>query len=183
MTPLSSLPPLDNSQVQSLIHRNHLNNVPVAFVDGSFNRALKRYGSGVVFYLPPPLPPYSNVNNQHNNKPIKHAWATSGSHPAFVPCHSAAGELLAVLEAVRFAKQHDHPQLTIVTDFRVAHTFITSESKPRSEVSKFYIQEFHRLSPHVRTTFEFVKSHTDIPQHDKADRLARRAAGLPPRVV
>lgn len=177
MTPSHELP-LSNSQVQSLIHHQHKNNVPVAFVDGSFNRDQKRYGSGIVLCLPP-----TPHGGKYGNKPTKHAWATSGSHPAFVPCHSAAGELLAVLEAVRFAKQHDYPNLTIVTDFRVAHYFVTDQSKPKSEVSRFYTQEFRKLSSHVHTTFQFVKSHSDIPFHDKADCLARRAAGLPPRVV
>lgn len=131
----------------------------VAFVDGSFDAAARKYGSGVVAFRP-----------DGRGEELFRA----GQNPKFIETKNVAGELFAVLLALDWAVCSEISKLKIYHDYEGVSKWILNEWQPHSSVSKMYVDIYkHKYEGLLNIDFIKVKGHSNNKYNDLADRLAK----------
>ncbi|WP_304734527.1 ribonuclease H family protein, partial [Parasutterella excrementihominis] len=141
----------------------------VAFVDGSFDTEVGKYGSGVVAFRP----------DGHKEELFR-----AGQNPKFIGTKNVAGELFAVLLALDWAVCSEISKLKIYHDYEGVHKWLSSEWKPQSPVSKMYVEIYkHKYEGLLLVDFVKVNGHSNNKYNDLADRLAKESLSKRGRVV
>lgn len=135
-----------------------------AYVDGSFNKALQQYGSGVVI-----LKAGQRV----------HEISVAGNEPAFLDSYQIAGEIIAALEAIKWGIANSLAEISIFYDYQGIAAWALGEWSANKAVSKFYQTEFAKLKNQIKVHFVKVKGHSGDEYNDVADGLAGKAASTP----
>ncbi|MBJ6745797.1 ribonuclease H family protein [Streptococcus sp. 121] len=134
-----------------------------AYVDGSYDKRNKAYGSGVSFIL--------------NGKEIE-SLSFAGDRDIFLESHQVAGECLASLAAIKWAVLHEYPSITICYDYQGVESWATGDWKTNKPISQVYKKEFDRYAPLIQVHFRKVHAHSGDPLNDRADQLAKAALGI-----
>ncbi|XP_045454733.1 uncharacterized protein LOC123664180 [Melitaea cinxia] len=95
-------------------------------------------------------------------------------HPS---CSVFQAELFALLQASRWASQHNFPQTLILSDSRAAIEASQNRSNTHPLVSSLHYT-LHQHSPTGYIDFAWVKSHAGITGNELADEAAKKAATL-----
>ena len=146
-------------QPQAPITDNQL----VAYVDGSYHKIKKAYGSGVAFIF--------------NGQEIE-SLSFSGNRDIFLEDHQVAGECLASLAAIKWALLHGYPSITICYDYQGVESWATGEWRTNKPISQAYKKEFDHFSQEIQVHFRKVHAHSGDPLNDRADQLAKAALGI-----
>ncbi|MCC5889232.1 MAG: ribonuclease H family protein [Alkalibacterium sp.] len=151
--------------------KNYLDNTPqtidtrdpellCAYVDGSFDKATKRYSYGVVLIK--------------NNK-ILTTIANSDNHSDYADSFQIAGECFGALNAIKWAINHDYDRIVIFYDYLGIEMWAKGNWRANKPVSKDYVAHFKKFSAKIKVDFVKVKAHSGIEYNELADQLAKDA--------
>ncbi len=136
--------------------------VITAYVDGSYNIATEEYGSGVVI-----LDGEKELYLQQK-----------GNDSDMAVMRNVAGEILASELAMKYAAEHKYESLEIVYDYEGIAKWCLGEWKTNKEGTKHYKEVYDKYSQYIKIKFTKVKGHSGDKYNDKADMLAKKAAGI-----
>jgi ribonuclease HI len=130
------------------------------FTDGSFMNGV--YGGAFLVLL--------------NGKEIDHGLC-SGTNPDAAREKNSAGELLAVMNAIRWMALHNQKKAIIFHDYVGASAFMSGIWKARSQCSKAYVDWMKKAIIKFGITIDFkhVPGHSNNQYNDRVDELAGQA--------
>lgn len=135
----------------------------IAFVDGSFDVKSGSYGFGCVIIDP------EQKLTRLNGKADKAEAATA---------RNVAGELLATMNAVKYAAEHSYKKLTVYHDYEGIEKWYNGKWKAQSFVAVAYLEFVRKYRSFVSVSFVKVEAHTGNTLNEEADRLAKSALGM-----
>ncbi len=131
-----------------------------AYVDGSYEHALRRYSYGCVFLLPD-----GNVIRD----------CGSGTHPEAAALRNVTGELLGAAAAVKFALLNGYQSLRICYDYQGIELWATDGWKANKDLTRAYRNFMQKHMEHLQISFQKIAAHTGVEWNEEADRLAKSA--------
>lgn len=134
----------------------------IAYVDGSFDEVSGNYGAGIVILLPKEE---VRISHMYNN-------------PDMAEMRNVAGEIMASVEAMRYAASNGIKRIKIYHDYQGISSWCNGEWKTEKEGTKLYKQFYEKISEKLDVEFVKVKGHSNNKLNDLADYLAKEALGL-----
>ena len=131
-----------------------------AYVDGSFDPATGRYGSGVVYVI---------------NDEVVDTQNKCAEHPDIVAMRNVAGEITASVMAMRYAVANDYKKIVIFHDYEGIAKWCRGEWKTEREGTRLYKMFYESLKPRLEVYFVKVDAHTGVRYNEMADKLANQA--------
>lgn len=135
----------------------------VAFVDGSYDAATKRYGFGCVLLT------------QDGREICENGV---GDHPEAVTARNVAGELQGTLTALKRAEELGYKKVLICHDYSGISAWFHGEWRANSYVSKEYVAATEAYRGILEVSFRKIAAHTGVKYNEMADRLAKDALGI-----
>lgn len=136
-------------------------NIPYAFVDGSFNAATKVYGYGGFLV--------------YNGERI--ILQDSGTDEEMASMRNVAGEILGSMAAMKKAVELGIPKIRIYYDYMGIEMWATGQWKRNKKGTIEYFDYVSSISDKLQIQFVKVKGHSGIEGNEEADRLAKEAVG------
>lgn len=144
------------SQERKEEYKNYEN---YAYIDGSYDKENKIYGSGIVLV--------------QKNKKTTHKIA--GNKESLIELRNVAGEIEAVKYVLNYAKENNIREITIYYDYAGIENWAIKKWKANLEYTKNYAEFVFELSREIKINFIKVKAHSGITFNEEADRLAKEA--------
>lgn len=132
----------------------------VVYVDGSFDKKIKRYSFGCVILTP-------------DGKVIRESG--SGDVPALLALHNVAGEMQGALHAVTWALEHGYPAIEICYDYAGIEQWATGGWQAKNELTRQYADFMQKSMEKIRIGFTKIAAHTGNRYNEEADQLAKSA--------
>ena len=132
----------------------------VAYTDGSFN--VKNNTAG-----------YAAILTFENG--LEKVLSGNITDPQATPLRNVAGELQAVLEAVKAAEEAC-ADLVIYYDYEGVEKWVTGEWKAKKEFTQKYRNAVR--GSFIKVEFHKVAAHTGVEYNERADKLAKAACGM-----
>lgn len=136
-------------------------NSVIAYVDGSYNQKLKVYGLGVVYITDDKelelIKSYDDAYHIHRN---------------------VAGEVKASELAIEKAIEDKKDQIIIYHDYQGIASWANGDWKTNNNLTKAYKRFIDQARKKIKIDFVKVKGHSNDKYNDKADQLAKKAAGI-----
>ena len=133
----------------------------VAFTDGSFDKALKRYSYGVLLILP---------SGEEEN------LYGYGEDEKFMDSQNIIGEVLGVLKTLEWAIAKGYAKIKIYHDYSGLSKWALGEWKANAVVSQMYVKEYkEKYEGKIQVEFVKVPGHSNIAYNEMADSLAKFA--------
>lgn len=132
----------------------------VAYVDGSFDDEVGRYGFGCVILLP-------------NGEIVRKSG--SGNDPDAMSSRNVAGEILGAVCAVKWCASNGHKALKICYDYMGIEMWATREWKAKKKLTMEYAGLMEEYGKKINISFKKVAAHTGDKYNEEADRLAGTA--------
>lgn len=146
-------------------HEEHL----VAYVDGSYEHSLKKYGFGCVFILPD-----GRIYTEKG----------SGDNPESAQLRNVTGEMLGAMFAVRWAMKNGFSKIELRYDYEGVEKWVTGAWRAKTELTGKYAEAMRRWGQTVEILFTKVAAHTNVHYNELADQLAKdgvaNSNGIPP---
>ena len=131
----------------------------IAFVDGSYEKFSKTYGSGIAV-----LDLEKDTVEEHKEAGID-KWDQ----------WNIVGEVEASKYAIKLAKEKGMKRLCIYHDLKNLSLWASGSWQAKNEYTQDYVRYIEEYSKDVDITFVKVKGHSANRYNDIADRLAREA--------
>lgn len=151
----------DNCEKIQFIEPELKKNEAIAYVDGSYNDELEKYGSGVLFI----------------SKDGEIEISKEGCSVNMVEMQNVGGEIIASMLAIDYAIEHGYEKLYIVHDYTGiagwANGWKTNE-KGSEEYKKFIEDRKNK----IELEFFKIKAHSGNKKNNRADTLAKEACGI-----
>jgi ribonuclease HI len=128
------------------------------YVDGSYDPANEIYSYGCVFVL--------------KDEVIEELY---GTNTKFKEIRNVAGELEAVIEAVKWAIEHEIKELVICHDYSGISQWVNGEWKAKNACTIEYRNFMRGAAKQIKISFLKVAAHSGIKYNEKADKLAKTA--------
>lgn len=136
-----------------------------AYVDGSFNIKKSIVGYAAIITAANLATPQELSGNS--------------SDALYTPFRNVAGEILASLTAAHHAIENGYKEIIINYDYTGIEAWVTGAWKAKNELTQNYKAEMQSLMKSgLIITFQKVKAHSGISGNEKADKLAKAAAGI-----
>ena len=133
----------------------------VAFVDGSFDKILKRYSYGVVLIKP-------NGNEE--------SLCGHGNKEEYVESNNVIGEIFGVINALDWAVSNSFEKIKIYHDYEGLSKWVSGEWNAQSKVSQMYLSVYkNKFQDVLSVNFSKVPAHSNVSYNEKADLLAKSA--------
>lgn len=140
----------------------------LAYVDGSYEHAVKKYAFGCVFILAD-----GRVYVENG----------SGDNPESAALRNVTGEMLGAMFAVRTAMVNGFREIELRYDYEGIEKWVTGAWKSKTELTKKYAAAMQGWGKGIRISFTKVAAHTNVYYNEMADKLAKEAlekeAGIP----
>ena len=136
-------------------------NSVIAYVDGSYNQKLKVYGSGVVYIT--------------DDKELELMKSYDDSYHIH---RNVAGEVKASELAIEKAIEDKKEQIIIYHDYQGIASWANGDWKTNNDLTKAYKSFIDQARKKIKIDFVKVKGHSNDKNNDKADLLAKEAAGI-----
>lgn len=136
-------------------------NSVIAYVDGSYNQKLKVYGSGVVYIT--------------DDKELELMKSYDDSYHIH---RNVAGEVKASELAIEKAIEDKKEQIIIYHDYQGIASWANGDWKTNNDLTKAYKRFIDQAKKKIKIDFVKVKGHSNDKFNDKADQLAKEAAGI-----
>ena len=149
----------DNEQRENITETE---NLPYAYVDGSYNDANRRYGYGVVL-----------VNGTN-----KYELNGSDNDKDLVSMRNVAGEILGCKVAVKKAIEFGIKELVIYYDYQGIECWATGTWKRNKSGTIAYYEFMQEVKDKITIHFKKVKAHSGVELNEAVDRLAKSAVGI-----
>ena len=130
----------------------------LAYVDGSYQDALKKYGFGCVFILSD-----GRVYTEYGN----------GDKPDSLKQRNVSGEMLGAMYAVRFALNSGFTAIEIRYDYEGIEKWVTGAWKSKNELTQKYAQTMRAWGQQIRIRFTKVPAHSKVKYNELADETAK----------
>lgn len=132
----------------------------IAYVDGSFEASVGRYGYGVVLISAPEQ--IHKVNG----------W---GDDPDKVAARNVTGEIIGATTAMQLAVEGGFRKLTICYDYEGIKKWATGEWRAKQDLTQQYAADAAEYKRSIDIDFIHVAAHTGIKYNEEADALAKQA--------
>lgn len=146
-------------KIESLWNKEQGFEIPgsAAFVDGSYIRDNVGYGAVIIM----------------DNVPVKEISGYTVD-PMFTCSRQVGGEILAVIEVVKWCMANGVEEITIFYDFANLEKWYDGTYSANTPMSRYY-RHFLKKSP-IKLNFVKVAAHTKVFYNEKADGLAKAGA-------
>ena len=131
-----------------------------AFVDGSFEVTLGRYGFGCVILRP-------------GKEPLE--YCGSGNNEASAALRNVTGEMLGSMFAVKWAMAHGYHEILICYDYEGIEKWATGAWKAKTDLTSKYASAMKEWNASIQISFRKIAAHTGNRFNERADHLARLA--------
>lgn len=132
----------------------------VAYVDGSYEDSVKKYGSGVVIL-------------KDDNIILKESFG--GDDKELVSMRNVAGEIKAAEFAMNYCIENNYKNLVIYYDYAGIECWCTGVWSAGKIGTKMYKNTFENLKEKgLKVRFQKVKAHSGNLYNDMADELAKK---------
>lgn len=146
-----------------------MNTKVIAYVDGSYNDAVKKYAFGCVFILPNGLI-YTAFGNGDNEESLKQ--------------RNVSGEMLGAMYAVQCARKSGYKTIDIYYDYSGIECWVTGAWKAKNDLTRKYSMAMRMWAADIDIVFHKVEGHSGDKYNDVADKTAKRGIeegnGIPP---
>lgn len=132
----------------------------IAYVDGSYSDAIKRYSFGCIIITP-------------DGDVIKKAGY--GDDPNALTIRNIAGELQGTMYAIKFAAEAGYKNLIIRHDYEGISKWYEGAWKAKDSIVKKYIDFISKYRDQIKVKFEKVQAHTGDKYNEEVDSLAKDA--------
>ena len=130
------------------------------YVDGSFDERSGVYGYGCVVIK--------------KDETVEKYYG-AGNNPESVKLRNVAGEMLAAMNAVRYAMQNGYKSVNICYDYSGIEMWATGEWKTNNELTMKYARAMQEWGEKISITFQKVAAHTGVEYNEAVDQLAKFA--------
>ena len=158
-----ALPPRERLQAEMDEVFGGIDTEAAAFVDGSFCKETGIYGYGVVLLSP---------------DGGKEEFLGGDDEPEMQSMRNISGELLGAMRAVEEAESRGFRSLTICYDYAGIRCWALGEWKTNRQGTAAYAAWMQEAMQRIRIVFRKVAAHTGVYFNERADQLAKRAAGV-----
>lgn len=131
-----------------------------AYVDGSFEVSVGRYGFGCVI-----LQPGQEVLE----------YCGSGDNEASAALRNVTGEMLGAMFAVKWAISHGYKEILICYDYEGIEKWATGLWKAKTELTSKYAAAMNQWKDNIKIAFKKIAAHSGNRYNELADQLAKRA--------
>ncbi len=132
----------------------------VAYVDGSYEHSLTKYGFGCVFVLPD-----GSVYVENG----------SGNNPETAALRNVSGEMLGAMQAVRWGIKNGFSKIEIRFDYEGIEKWVTGAWKSKTELTQKYAAAMRKWQGQIAMEFTKVPAHSNVFFNELADELAKDA--------
>lgn len=132
----------------------------IAYVDGSFDVSVGRYGFGCVLIQPDGTIIEKNGSN---------------INPDSAKLRNVTGEMLGAMYAVKWAMLHGYSAIHICYDYSGIEYWATGAWKSKTELTKKYSDSMKTWGKNIEISFEKIAAHTGDLHNETADKLAKAA--------
>lgn len=132
----------------------------VAYVDGSYEHSLKKYGFGCVFILPD-----GSVYIENG----------SGNQPKSAALRNVTGEMLGAMYAVRWGIKNGFERIELRYDYEGIEKWVSGVWKSKTELTQKYAAAMRSWQAQIAQEFTKVPAHSKIFFNELADELAKAA--------
>lgn len=137
-------------------------NIPVWYVDGSYNINTKEYAFGAVLL-------WNGEEKTFNKKFPSDSLASM---------RNVAGEIKGAEFAMAYSKEAGFSEISIYYDYTGIENWALGNWKANLEGTKSYVAAYREISKVLKVNFEKVKGHSGDKYNDLADKLAKGALGI-----
>jgi ribonuclease HI len=130
------------------------------YVDGSFDERSGVYGYGCVVI---------------KKDGVVEKYYGAGNNPESVKLRNVAGEMLAAMNAVRYAMQNGYKSVNICYDYSGIEMWATGEWKTNNELTMKYARAMQEWGEKISIMFQKVAAHTGVEYNEAVDQLAKFA--------
>ena len=135
-------------------------NCVIAYVDGSYQDAIKTYAYGCVVFTP---------------EGEVYCRSDCGSNPDTAAIRNVAGEMLGAMTAVQWAMKRGYSAIEIRYDYQGIEMWATGRWKTKNELTRKYAETMQSWGRRIDISYKKIKSHSGDRFNDLADRLAKEA--------
>lgn len=136
--------------------------VPIAYVDGSYNIKTQTYGSGVIIL--------------YKGEEIR--MSCSGNNTELATMRNVAGEIKAAEMVFDWALENRIKEVHIYYDYKGIAAWCNSTWKTNKDGTQAFRAHFLEVSKVVKIVFHKVKGHSGDTYNDIADSIAKEASGV-----
>ena len=130
------------------------------YVDGSFDERSGVYGYGCVVIK--------------KDETVEKYYG-AGNNPESVKLRNVAGEMLAAMNAVRYAMHNGYKSVNICYDYSGIEMWATGEWKTNNELTMKYARAMQEWGEKISIMFQKVAAHTGVEYNEAVDQLAKFA--------
>ena len=135
----------------------------IAYVDGSFEKDSGVYGYGVVF-----IEKNGNIEE----------YIDSGREESYQSMRNVSGEILGALKATSLAVEKGYSSIAIFHDYQGIASWAKGEWKCNKEKTIEYREKMLEFQKKLKISFHKVQAHSGDYFNERADLLAKQAAGI-----
>ena len=135
----------------------------IAYVDGSFEKDSGVYGYGVVF-----IEKNGNIEE----------YFDSGREESYQSMRNVSGEILGALKATSLAVEKGYSSIAIFHDYQGIASWAKGEWKCNKEKTIEYREKMLEFQKKLKISFHKVQAHSGDYFNERADLLAKQAAGI-----
>lgn len=133
----------------------------IAYVDGSYDPSQKRYAYACLFLT----------------EDGEETLAGSGNDPEVVEMRNVTGEMIASMQAVRWAIRQGYETLEIRYDYEGIEKWVTGAWKAKKEYTRKYAEYMRACQSKLKLVFHKVRAHSGDKLNEKVDLLAKQELG------
>lgn len=131
----------------------------IAYVDGSYSDAVKKYAFGCVFILPD-----GRIYTEFGN----------GDNPESIAQRNVSGEMLGAMYAVNWAVKNGFKAIDIYYDYQGIESWAVGSWKAKNEHTKGYAAFMKGKASVIAIRYHKVPAHSKVKYNELADKLAKQ---------
>lgn len=137
-------------------------NIPVVYVDGSYNKTTEEYSFGAVFI----------ENGKETRFSKKYDKDVYSIH------RNVAGEIKGAGFVINYAINHGYKEINLYYDYEGIRSWYLGLWQAKTPIAIKYSEFAKEARSKIKVNFIKVKSHTNVYYNDLVDSLAKEALGI-----